>query len=933
MANSNDNNKNYKLSQFRRNYFFYGKLMAVRDFEVEQGYMNEKRHLLTRLTSGTGIVCGLDGAEVYTDEENVKIKFKTGGFAVDYRGREIVVPADSDRQVYIKEGQTKVNLTRTDLETSLYYVYLEYNPVFAEPVNSAANPSSCEETCCPNRVIEDFELVASTNDPGTTAIVCPDLSEDTVSGTAKEKIKKWLREESSRMGSPGDRFRVFLLALESASGEVSVNVEETAPYLSFVFNSKLFAELLTCHLSDFGNPHKITAKDLGALKSVDGVGNPGGDVDLVKDNSITITPDDAANTITIGETHSARTDNPHGTTAVQLGALSSVDGVSNPGGNVDLVAESSIDITPNNGANTITIGETHSAKTGNPHRTKHEDIKDVLPVFGDADNDVRNKHVSNKDAEKWNNAAAEAGLNSIDGVDNPGGNIDLVGQNAIEIVPDNVAKSIVINENHSTNTDNPHNTTAGHVGALSAKGGIVEGDVTVNGNVGIGTTNPLEMLHINGSVRGNIEGSLRISTGNGYVDIGPQNPLWSHFLTDRPLFYFDKGITVDSGCIGSYNENLQLQTSGKTRITIRNDNGNVGIGTTNPLETLHINGSVRGNIDGALRISTGFGYVDIGSQSTPWVHFQTDRPRFYFEKGITVDSGCIGSYNEDLQLQTSGKTRITIVDDNGYVGIGTPDPQYHLHTNGTSYANYRAGGGIDYAEYFESKNGKDIKPGTSVVLDGDKIRPAKENEIPIGVISASPGIVGGVHVEWPKKYLKDKFGSQIMEKYKKEIMAPKKQKVKKERQKMEKKKVKETITKIEIACEDGKYFQKEIKETVKREIEEPVFKEVDLYDIQKKNIIGKHRIPVMETYEEEIDVLDEEGQAVLVGSGKFETKTRPKINPEYDETKEYIPREKRPEWNCVGLLGQLPLQKGQPVAPGWVKIKDLAKDVELWLVK
>jgi hypothetical protein len=108
---------------------------------------------------------------------------------------------------------------------------------------------------------------------------------------------------------------------------------------------------------------------------------------------------------------------------------------------------------------------------------------------------------------------------------------------------------------------------------------------------------------------------------------------------------------------------------------------------------------------------------------------------------------------------------------------------------------------------------------------------------------------------------------------------------------------------------------------------------VDLYDASGKKKIGKHQVPVMETYEEEIDVKDENGHPVMIGSGKFETKTRPKINPEYDETKEYIPREKRPEWNCVGLLGQLPLRKGQPVAPTWVKIKDISKYVELWLVK
>jgi hypothetical protein len=89
--------------------------------------------------------------------------------------------------------------------------------------------------------------------------------------------------------------------------------------------------------------------------SVDGVSNPGGDVDLIENNAITITPNDGANTITIGETHSGRTDNPHQVTAAQAGALVSTDGVSNPGGDVDFVAGSNITITPDDGANTITF--------------------------------------------------------------------------------------------------------------------------------------------------------------------------------------------------------------------------------------------------------------------------------------------------------------------------------------------------------------------------------------------------------------------------------------------------------------------------------------------------------------------------------------------------------------------------------------------------
>ncbi len=116
-------------------------------------------------------------------------------------------------------------------------------------------------------------------------------------------------------------------------------------------------------------------------------------------------------------------------------------------------------------------------------------------------------------------------------------------------------------------------------------------------------------------------------------------------------------------------------------------------------------------------------------------------------------------------------------------------------------------------------------------------------------------------------------------------------------------------------------------------MEDPLFELVDLYDTSGKNVIGKHRIPVIEIYEEEIEVLDGNDQPILVGTGEFVTKQRPKLNPEYDESHEYVSREERPEWNCVGLLGQLPLARGQPVAPTWVKIKDISKEVELWLVR
>jgi hypothetical protein len=201
------------------------------------------------------------------------------------------------------------------------------------------------------------------------------------------------------------------------------------------------------------------------------------------------------------------------------------------------------------------------------------------------------------------------------------------------------------------------------------------------------------------------------------------------------------------------------------------------------------------------------------------------------------------------------------------------------------------------------------------------------------IVAGNSAVVGNSYKEWPKKYLRDEFGNLIMECHDEEVMVPKVEKVKKERQKVQKRTVEKERVRTEVIYRDGKYRQVKTMEKVRDEVESPVFKEVDVYDEKGERNLGKYKIPLMETYEEEIEVLDEMGDPVMVGSGRFEKKVRPKINPDYDEKKKYVLRQDRPEWNCVGLLGQLPLAKGQPVAGGWLKIKDLSDEVELWLVK
>lgn len=59
----------------------------------------------------------------------------------------------------------------------------------------------------------------------------------------------------------------------------------------------------------------------------------------------------------------------------------------------------------------------------------------------------------------------------------------------------------------------------------------------------------------------------------------------------------------------------------------------------------------------------------------------------------------------------------------------------------------------------------------------------------------------------------------------------------------------------------------------------------------------------------------------------------PVLNPNYDSSTDYVPRDERPEWGCVGLVGKLRIKKGQVVGDRWLKMRDINDEVEEWLVR
>jgi len=187
------------------------------------------------------------------------------------------------------------------------------------------------------------------------------------------------------------------------------------------------------------------------------------------------------------------------------------------------------------------------------------------------------------------------------------------------------------------------------------------------------------------------------------------------------------------------------------------------------------------------------------------------------------------------------------------------------------------GSGADYAEYFEWKDGNssaEDRRGYSVVLDGNKIVKATDSDDAvkiIGVISAVPVVVGDSDIDrWKEKYLRDDFGSPIMEEF--------------------------TVTtwRDEANKTDHSY--------------------------------ATDRIPTGITSPSDATVSTTEADGV--------TKLiRKKLNPDWNKDTTYISREDRKEWDTVGLVGKLRMKKGQKTGTNWIKMRDISDTVEEWLVR
>jgi hypothetical protein len=371
-----------KLKSFERNKYFYGKLMTVRDFETEQRYGIEKDHLLNRLIHGVGLVCGLEVSEPKLVDGKLQINISPG-VALDCCGREIVVenngtyevtgsPAEGTNYVYLKykeclkESIPAMSNPSACEEVCCYNRIKETFELFLRTpagrtgffsVDTSAGRASLY-LALGRALAKGFEIVDTIFYPDTATDFVPQLTKliaqqvSTISVVGLKAHETQIRKCLAELGFKGQvEFaeavtlpslspesaeyyyerclttcptcadpQVFLCAIVRRAGDVTEDKEITRKSRSLVYSNPMLYYLLEAHLANRNNPHQVTVSQVGALKSVDGVENPGGNVDLVQTNAITIAPDIQNKKITIGESHSGRKDNPHGVTAQQVGA-------------------------------------------------------------------------------------------------------------------------------------------------------------------------------------------------------------------------------------------------------------------------------------------------------------------------------------------------------------------------------------------------------------------------------------------------------------------------------------------------------------------------------------------------------------------------------------------------------------------------------------
>ena len=180
--------------------------------------------------------------------------------------------------------------------------------------------------------------------------------------------------------------------------------------------------------------------------------------------------------------------------------------------------------------------------------------------------------------------------------------------------------------------------------------------VANNGLVGIGTADPLEKLHVIGSIRA----TTSIMSDTQFLGQASDT-------ASSPSFSFT--ANPNTGIFQPATSNLAVSTGGTERLRV-SSNGNVGIGTVTPQNKLDVIGSIKATAS-----------ISSDTQFLGQAGDTAGTPSFSF--AANPNTGIFQPLASNIALSTGGTERLR-VSSNGFVGIGTVDPQSALHVIGST---------------------------------------------------------------------------------------------------------------------------------------------------------------------------------------------------------------------------------------------------------
>lgn len=402
--------------------------MTARDMEAEQNYTIGRQNLLTRNVLGEGLVCGMNVTQVEVRNQKLYVTLDPG-VALDRCGNPIVVT--KTEPVAATRGAAGDAVLPDGNEISLYVKFVECEK---ESVAIPHSENPCKEECCYNRTLETFKVFFEESAPNppipksVEELTFPTPEEvtadrDRALGQIARSYYRRNRKECKDSTNPiiflgkwkedPPESGIWVVAEEDTDGPTGN--DSPAPLdRPHVYNNDMLYAAISRHTADFDNPHRVTAAQIQAVTSVDGVErDEDGDIDLTSDNdTISISPNETEheinletsakqldalqsveevrrdengnvnltsdnNSITIS-TNQANHAIDFGTSAEQIGALESINNVQSENGNITLTSQNgTVTITPNDEADTIDLSA--SARTQQPEVLKCVDFDGFLP--------------------------------------------------------------------------------------------------------------------------------------------------------------------------------------------------------------------------------------------------------------------------------------------------------------------------------------------------------------------------------------------------------------------------------------------------------------------------------------------------------------------------------------------------------------------------